>query len=168
MKQKMENRKVGYLIVGIAIVIGIIVFLFNTALKQIVAENCSHGITCAMYGDIRIQTIVSLVLLVIIAIIGLVLIFNKEKERIIIKNRKVKDEVAEAKKEEAKENLKLLNKEEKILYNLITKEGSMFQADLVDKSQMGKVKVSRLLDGLEGKNIIERKRRGMNNIVILK
>jgi uncharacterized membrane protein len=164
----MENRKVGYLIVGIAIVLGIIVFLFNSALKSIVSSSCDHGLTCPMYGDIRVQTMISLVLILAIIIIGLVFIFTKEKERIIIKTRKIKDEIAESRKEEKQSNLKLLDKEEKVLYQILAREESMFQADLVEKSQMGKVKVSRILDRLENKKLIERKRRGMNNIVIAK
>ena len=65
-------------------------------------------------------------------------------------------------------NLKLLNREERALYQILAKEESMFQADLVEKSEMGKVKVSRILDRLENKKLIERKRRGMNNIVVIK
>ena len=64
--------------------------------------------------------------------------------------------------------MKLLNKEEKAIYSILIKEKNMFQADLVDKSGFGKVKVTRILDRLESKNLIERKRRGMNNIVALK
>ena len=44
----------------------------------------------------------------------------------------------------------------------------MFQADLIEKLNLGKVKVSRILDRLENKNLIERKRRGMNNLIVLK
>lgn len=164
----MENKKVGYLIIGIAIIIGIIVFLFNSALKTIVSTSCSHGPTCPMYGDIRTQTIISFVIIGVVVIIGLVLIFNKEKEKIIVKTKKIKDEFAEKQKEEREDNLKILDKEEKIIYTILDKEGSMFQADLVDRSQMNKVKVSRILDRLEGKKLIERKRRGMNNIVLIK
>lgn len=121
-----------------------------------------------MYGDIKTQTIISFVIIAVVIIIGLVLIFNKEKERIIVKTRKIKDEVAEKEKEDKENNLKLLNDEEKALYQILMKEKSMFQADLVDKSGFGKVKVTRILDNLEAKKLIERKRRGMNNIVILK
>jgi len=39
----MENRKVGMLIIGIAVVMGLIVLLFNSALKNIVGETCTHG-----------------------------------------------------------------------------------------------------------------------------
>jgi uncharacterized membrane protein len=62
-----------------------------------------------------------------------------------------------------------LSKDEKIVFEKILEaEGAMFQSDLVEQSKLAKAKVTRLLDKLEGKNLIERKRRGMTNIVILK
>ena len=66
-------------------------------------------------------------------------------------------------------NLKGLNKEEKTVIELLKKEnGGMFQADLKEKINIGKVGMTRLLDKLEAKQLVERKRRGMNNIVVLK
>ena len=53
----------------------------------------------------------------------------------------------------------------KILQN---ENGTIFQADLMEKLETGKVGITRLLDKLEAKQLIERKRRGMTNIVILK
>ena len=44
----------------------------------------------------------------------------------------------------------------------------MFQPDLMEKLEIGKVKTTRLLDKLEAKQLIERKRRGMNNLVVLR
>ena len=38
----------------------------------------------------------------------------------------------------------------------------------MERLNTGKVKITRLLDKLEAKDLIERKRRGMNNIVVLK
>lgn len=156
------------MIIGMAAVIGIIVFLFNNALKTIVTTTCTHGSACPMYGNIRTQTIISLVLIGAIIIIGLVLIFNREKERIIVRTKKIKDEFAEKLKEEKESNLRLLDREEKVIYRILMKEGSMFQADMVEKSGFDKVKVTRILDRLEGKHLIERKRRGMSNIVVSK
>ena len=62
----------------------------------------------------------------------------------------------------------LTNEEKKIVRKLRQSEGTSFQSELVEKLELNKVKVSRLLDKLEGKGIIERKRRGMTNVVILK
>ena len=38
----------------------------------------------------------------------------------------------------------------------------------MEKLNIGKVGITRLLDKLEAKQLIERKRRGMNNIVVLR
>ena len=63
----------------------------------------------------------------------------------------------------------ILNNEEKSIVKIIeSAEGAIFQSDLVEKSEFDKVKVSRILDRLEGKQLIERKRRGMTNVVILR
>ena len=86
--------------------------------------------------------------------------FTKPKEKIIIK--KVK---------ERKKKLKLdgLDRDEKKVINLLIKENkAMFQKDLMEKLEIGKVKTTRLLDKLEAKQFVERKRRGMNNIVVLR
>jgi uncharacterized membrane protein len=62
-----------------------------------------------------------------------------------------------------------LDEEEQELYNLIKEsEGTIYQSDLVKKTEHSKVKITRILDKLENKKIIERKRRGMTNIVVLK
>ena len=46
--------------------------------------------------------------------------------------------------------------------------GSAYQSDVVKETGYSKVKVSRVLDKLEQKNILERKRRGMTNLVVRK
>jgi uncharacterized membrane protein len=42
------------------------------------------------------------------------------------------------------------------------------QSDIVNNTSLTKVKVTRLLDKLEGKGLVERRRRGMGNLVVLK
>ena len=65
-------------------------------------------------------------------------------------------------------NLSGLNSQEKEATNLIIKEKGIFQKTLMEKMNLGKVGMTRLLDKLESKGIIERKRRGMNNFIALK
>jgi hypothetical protein len=156
----MENKTVGWIIVGIAIIVGVIALIFNLGLKDIVDETCSHGPTCSMYDTIAVQTWISMAIIGIILVIGIVIMFMKPKERIIVKTLKEKKK---------KKDYSQLEKKEMQVVDLIAKEGNaMFQADLMEKLQIGKVGVTRLLDKLEAKQIIERKRRGMNNIVVLK
>lgn len=62
-----------------------------------------------------------------------------------------------------------LPEDEKKVYDLIAAEnGMIYQNEIVDKTELSKVKVTRVLDKLEGKELIERRRRGMTNVVILK
>ncbi len=62
-----------------------------------------------------------------------------------------------------------LNEEERSVIDAIIKEkGLIFQSDLAEKLKLSKVKVTRILDKLEARGLIERRRRGMTNAVILK
>ena len=51
---------------------------------------------------------------------------------------------------------------------LVANNGSVLQAEIVRATGLTKVKVTRILDRLETMNVLERRRRGMSNIVILK
>lgn len=156
----MENRNVGILIVGIAVVMAIIVLLFNSVLKENLNLTCGHGPTCGMYQGVAVQTWISLSIIAVVFIIGLVIMFTKPKEKIIIKK------VKEKKK---RLNLSGLNKNEREAMKILQEEnGAIFQKSLMEKLEIGKVGMTRLLDKLEAKQLIERKRRGMNNIVVLK
>jgi uncharacterized membrane protein len=155
-----ENKKVGLIVVGIAILMAVIVLIFNFTLKDITSQSCSMGTECSMYNAITIQTAVSFSIVAIIFIIGTVIFFSKPKEKIIVKFKKEKKK---------KLNFEGLEQNEKNAISIIQNEnGAMFQKDLMEKLNIGKVGITRLLDKLEAKQLIERKRRGMNNIVVLK
>ncbi len=64
--------------------------------------------------------------------------------------------------------IKSLSDDEKKLYGTVVAEGAAFQSDLVDKSGYSKVKVTRILDKLEGRGFVERRRRGLSNMVVAK
>ena len=76
--------------------------------------------------------------------------------------------------EEPKKNFKhvdaskLSNEENKVYEIIKAKEGSAYQTDLIRETGFSKVKITRILDRLEAKDILERKRRGMTNIIVLK
>ncbi len=158
----MENKNVGYLILGISVLIVFIIFLFNNAMKDIVLVSCGleHGSVCPMNTTINQQTYLALGIVGLLIVVGLVLVFSKPQEKIVL--RKIKER-------KKKIDLSNIEKDEKKIVDLLVEEdNAMFQADLMEKLGTGKVKMTRLLDKLEAKQIIERKRRGMNNIVILK
>jgi len=165
----MKNRNVGWLVIGISAFIGIIIAIFNYGLRDILSDSCSHGTTCTMYQSLRVQTWLSISIALVIFMIGLFLVLSKENEKIIIK--KIKPSANLEPKEFNKKSLTKLgldNDEKNMLNLLLQNEGSIMQSEIVEKSGLNKVKVTRVLDSLEGRGIVERKRRGMTNIVILK
>ncbi|MFH0978616.1 MAG: MarR family transcriptional regulator [Candidatus Woesearchaeota archaeon] len=167
----MKNRAVGFLVVGIAILIAVIIFAFNRALNKIVNTSCSHGPTCPMWGTIDFQTYVSLGVMGFVLIVGLYLIFFGKEERLVTKIIKVKEQIQPRKVSRPhyqKVLADLPHNEKSVMGLVIDSEGSIMQSDLVEKSKLSKVNVTRVLDRLEGRGLIERKRRGMTNVVILK
>ena len=159
----MKNKNVGFLIVGIAVFIVVIILLFNTALKNIVDDTCDHGTTCAMYDTISLQTGFSLVIAGLVVTIGLFLIFSKEEEKIIEKII-----IKKIKEKPKKLDVSGLDVECMNVVKILRREnGAIFQKSLMEELGVGKVKMTRLMDKLEAKQIIERKRRGMNNIIVL-
>lgn len=151
----MNNKKVGLLIIIIGAIIGFIIYSFNRAMNNIVTDACSHGSGCPMWHTISFQTNISLVIMAAVILVGVYfLFFTKSSNKAITQ------------KEFPAKNL---DTEEKKIVEIIQKDqGSIFQSRLVEKSGFNKVKITRILDKLEGKGIIERKRRGMTNVVILK
>ena len=64
---------------------------------------------------------------------------------------------------------RLSNPDEQKIVRLIVEEGgTIFQSQLVNKSGYSKSKVSLVLDRLEARKILERRRRGMSNVIVLK
>ena len=161
----MENKHVGYILLGVSILIVIIVFMFQNALTSFVNSSCTlahGGDSCPMYNTINQQTYLALGIVGILVLVSLVMVFSKPQERVIIKTRTVEKKVQ--KKEIDTSTLK---PEEKQVLQLVQENKTIFQADIIEKTNLGKAKITRIIDRLEGKGFVERKRRGMTNIVVL-
>ena len=161
----MENKNVGWIMIGLSVVIVFLVFLFNNTLMDSVRSSCfiQHGDvnSCEMYDSVNYQTYLALAIVGVLIIFGLFLIVSKPNEKIIIKKikeKKVRKEV----------DISSFRPEEKQVYNLVKENGAIFQADLIDKTEFSKARMTRIVDKLEGSGLVERKRRGMTNVVVLK
>ncbi len=152
----MKNRHIGILILFFALVVFLIVLSFNSALESIVNETCTHGPSCPMYTTLGVQKTISYSLMSLFLLSGLYLVFFAKEADLSLAKRKLP------------KNVTLDNDERKIIDELKNHDGSAYQSDLIAKTGFSKVKTSRVLDRLEGKGLIERKRRGMTNIVIMK
>ena len=150
---------------GISILVIIIILLFNSTLKEIVKESCgeAHGLSCPMNETVDEQTYVALGVVGLLIIVSFILIFSKPQKEIIFKTRTVEKKI---KKREI--DTKDLKSEEIKVLKLIQEDKAVFQADLIEKTNFGKAKMTRIIDRLEGKGFVERKRRGLTNVVVIK
>ncbi len=115
--------------------------------------------------------LIGFVLVMIAGILGIIRTYvATERRTIYIRQTKPANQKPIAERSgQPNKIMRTLKPEEREIYSIINNaEGAIFQAELVEKSRYSKVKVSRILDRLEGRGLIERKRRGMTNIVIAK
>ena len=161
----MENKNVGWLLLGISALIILLIFLFYNITMSVVRNSCliQHGDvqSCEMYDSVNYQTYFALGIAGVLVLVSLFLVFSKPNEKIVVK--KIKEH-----KIEKKVDLSSFRPEEKQAYNLVKENGAIFQADLIEKTGFSKARMTRIIDKLEGSGLIERKRRGMTNVVVLK
>lgn len=160
----MENKSVGWLLLGISALIVLLILLFSNTTMNAVKNSCfiQHGDvqSCEMYDSVNYQTYFALGIVGVLIIVSLFLIFAKPNEKIVI--RKIKE-----RKIEKKIDTSDLRPEDKQVLKLLQEQGAIFQGDLIERTGFSNAKVTRIVDRLEGRGIAERKRRGMTNVVVL-
>jgi uncharacterized membrane protein len=157
----MEQKIVGFLIAAVGVLLILISISFtqeHMARGMELHKICSLDPSVCPFIEIPWQGMFSIGIGVLYVVIGLLIYlkpFTKGKE-----SHDIRD---------AKKSLKKLEGEERDVYNTIIEEnGMIFQSTLMEKTGLSKVKVTRVLDKLENKKLIERKRRGMTNVVVLR
>jgi len=75
----------------------------------------------------------------------------------------------DSKKKSWEHTMKTLKDDELTIYEMVFTEGGViFQSELVERTGFPKAKVTRCLDALENRGLVERRRKGMGNIVLLR
>ena len=158
-----DQKKIGLIIIGLSIISFILTFYLTNIIMNLKIElhkNCPlPPEECPYKSSVPMESVAAFIFTISMGIFGSFLTLTTAKtEKITIQQkRKLKD------------LLKNFTEEEKRVYNTVSSsDGFIFQTDLIEKTNFSKVKVSRILDKLEAKNLIERRRRGMANIVVLK
>ncbi len=164
----MKPRYLGALIIIISLVIVGMFFYFDSILDRQNLDNCLKFCevlgesscsleSCPFYekhhSNERIIFIIGL-LAAFLGGIGFYLTMSKTEKLI----------------EQKEYDISKLNNEEKEIFLFIreNKDKGVYQSNIVEKFNFPKSKVSRILDKLERLGIVERKRRGMTNIILLK
>jgi len=150
----MNNRLIGGVIILLALVSAYVTWDTNTKIAEAHQEACSCGLSCSMSENVPRGTIAGLATSIVLGAMG----------TYILRQKTVSEEVGER----VKHALKQLKPDEKKVLGQVIAEKAVFQGDIVENTKLSKVKVSRILDRLEGRGLVERKRRGMANMVVLK
>jgi len=161
-----DNKSFGIGIILFSLVLLIIgsVYIYQTEkfIEGQVVEGpkgeCIHEGNICPYEQLNklaVPKFVGLFLLLVLFGVGLYFYLKKKPEDVkISKARKIARDLGD--------------EETKVYDILMNSNGMVFQNEIVDKTQFSKVKVTRILDKLELKGLIERKRRGMTNLIVLK
>jgi hypothetical protein len=161
------TRYIGIILVIAGIANFVIMYNFSTELMHLID---SEGAACMTFEGcphiaVLNQVYVGYGLSAAVLIIGLLMtIFGGCRPE-----EKPAPEKASQKKGKWEEALRTLTGDEKLVYEtIVAANGVIFQSDLVEKSGFPKAKVSRILDRMEASGLVERKRRGMSNAIVLK
>jgi uncharacterized membrane protein len=150
----MENKQQGLLVAAIGVILIVLMTSLIPVIRNAEASDCgcsADGGTCQYVNRLPFQFYLGFSVVGILFYLSYTLVTKDNPKK---KQIKIPDN---------------LSKEEKqIIDEIIKQEGMIFQSELVEKLGISKVKVTRLLDKLEGRHLIERRRRGMTNAVILK
>lgn len=158
----MKRKAVGYIIFGIGFVTSLVIYTFNKSLHKLARQSCDHASTCVEWSVISFNTNVIYALLAFILFSALYLIFSKDECDVCSGHQEIG-------KNYYQDLLTQLDDDEsKILKYIIESEGISFQSDIVENTKFSKAKVSRILDLLEARGHVERRRRGMANVLLLK
>jgi len=137
--------------------------LLNPTPIQIVIEGQSTSIT-QLPGFFTFEDVVIIVIAsIILGVSGTYLLFFESVEK------PAAELILEERVKRWKEIAKTLKEDEQKIYQAVIEAGGVIeQSELPEKTGISKAGVSRTLDLLESKGLVERKRRGMRNVVLLK
>lgn len=164
----MKQKYLGVSILVISVIVILMLFWFNDSLVEQNLSLCETtcisqgGISCGIeacpFNQVHNEKEIFLyfigILVAFLGGIGFYLSLTKTEQVI----------------EQKKYDISKLNGEEKKVFLFIreNKDKGTYQSNIVEHFNFPKSKVSRILDKLESNELIERKRRGMTNIIFLK
>lgn len=166
----MDKRiAVGIVALG-ALAFGLTVYFYNQALGDIAVASCTDMVNCAHQRVVETQNIVIGVLILMAGALGAAAayMYYSGKEGHGAAPHAGLHPAGHAAHARAIDDSGLDGDAKKVVAVLREKGGSAFQSDVIRETGYSKVKVSRILDRMEHGGLVERKRRGMANLVVIK
>ncbi len=171
-----QNKTVLGIMVILILLFAVSIFFYNRTLNDLASVSCTDSsIKCPHEKVVETQNIVIAALIGMMVLVAGWLAYQtygkKARKQDAPEDRQTpqKNEAQVVHPVQKKVDTSSLDSDEKKIVEIIReKGGSVFQSEVISKLGYSKVKISRLLDRLEQKGIVERKRRGMANLVVLK
>ena len=131
----------------------------QTAQSNAAACIVTNGTQMTWYEHLPAEFFMSISFVVVMGVIGgFIALRSQESEKM---DQTLRVRLSEARK-------KLQGDERKIYEIVARNEGVIFQSELTEKAGFPKARISRNLDKLEGKGLIERRRRGLSNVILIR
>ena len=164
-KINFNAKIVGIILIALSIVLAVIFYSTTVQVGQSTTLECKAlglhpaDVSCPHEKNIPLETYAGFTISLIVAVIGLLLFLNAGGiGKVITEKENNLDKIISS-----------LEEDEKKIAAMLKNSGNlMFQSELVEKTGHTKVKMTRILDKLEAKGLIERRRKGMTNLVFLK
>jgi uncharacterized membrane protein len=160
----METKKLGFLILGMSIVLSLIMFSYMGSLNvQGQANNCNPTQECQQVNSLLGLSHIAVGFLAFIFALGFYLLFFNKNEA--LRYNDALEKIQEEKTQKtAEDNFNLLlrpldENERKVLTSIKEQEG-ITQSTLKYRANLSKAKVSQILTDFEKKNLIARKAKG--------
>ena len=161
--KKINGRMVFMAVLFIASVFVLGIKLLNPTPVQIFIEGENAAISQIPGFFTFTDVIILVVASIILAVSGMYLLFFDSIEK------PVGELVLEERKKRWEQIIKTLKEDQQKIYKaIIESDGIVEQSELPEKTGISKSNVSRALDLLESRGLIEKRRRGMGNTVLLK
>lgn len=151
----MDNKRLGFILIGICILLVIILFSFKIQLDNQKEDACGCAGSCPMEDEFSWPMYIGVFVIGVLIALGVYLIFfeksQKEIASVLERQKKVQSE-----EEKFSILLKGLSKEEKKIIKAVREQDGITQQTLRIRTDLHKSKLSIVLDGLEKKGLIKR------------
>ena len=155
----MENKKLGFIIIGLSVILSFTMFSYMGKLNvQEQANNCNPTQECQQISSLFGMSHIAIGFLSFIFALGFYLLFFNKSEA------KISDALETIQEEKTQDKFKLLlrpldDNERKVMISIKEQEG-ITQATLKYRANLSKAKVSQILTDFEKKNLIVREAKG--------
>lgn len=165
----MENKKLGFIIIGISILLGAVLYSYNLQLQQqSSAGECNPNKHCQeVQGALGLTNIFTGIIFSLFSLGFYILFFNRDENASVVLQRIEEEKTKQILQDKFSILLRAFDENEQRVLHAIKQQEGITQNTLRLKANVSKSKLSVLLQDLEKKNIIKRISKGKTYSIFL-